>query len=333
MKHLTLSFLLLTVIALNSISAQPLFEGRLTYVQKTSGGMASESKFVEYYKGDNVVSDMPDIKSKIIYRDDSQELVSIQSMMGTPIVTRKTMEKSSDDTPLLFSDTLVPVNGYSCLRVEYEIETEMMQGKSTVWIDTSFKIPFNYGVFADLQYGLVVKSESELTMKGIRMRTSKELQDLRYGDVDMALFALPDEEKAIVITLDEEGNIVYRECDSLKINEMLTQKEGKYMEKISDEVFDKKVKKGHVLLDFGARWCGPCRLLEPRLENLARQHRKTVSFFKIDIDESPVTANRFGVKVVPTVVLLKDGMEVNRFEGGGLSESEIWKWIEENMRK
>ena len=132
MKHLTLIFLLLTVISLNSISAQTPFEGRLTYVQKTSGGMASESKFVEYYKGDNVVSDMPDIKSKIIYRDDSQELVSIQSMMGTPIVTRKTMEKSSDDTPLLFSDTLVPVNGYSCLRVEYEIETEMMQGKSTV---------------------------------------------------------------------------------------------------------------------------------------------------------------------------------------------------------
>ena len=154
----------------------------------------------------------------------------------------------------------------------------------------------------------------------------------RYGDVDMALFALPDEEKAIVITLDEEGNIVYRECDSLKINEMLTQKEGKYVEKISDEVFDKKVKKGYVLLDFGARWCGPCRLLEPRLENLARQHRKTVSFFKIDIDESPVTANRFGVKVVPTVVLLKDGVEVNRFEGGGLSESEIGKWIEENAR-
>ena len=66
MKHITVSFLLLTVIALNSISAQPTFEGRLTYVQKTSGGMASESKFVEYYKGDNVVSDMPDIKSKII---------------------------------------------------------------------------------------------------------------------------------------------------------------------------------------------------------------------------------------------------------------------------
>ncbi len=87
------------------------------------------------------------------------------------------------------------------------------------------------------------------------------------------------------------------------------------------------------LMDFGARWCGPCRLLEPRLENLARQHRKTVSFFKIDIDESPVTANRFGVKVVPTVVLLKDGVEVNRFEGGGLSESEIGRWIEENMRK
>ena len=93
MKRHTVSFLLLTVIAFSSISAQPTFEGRLTYVQKTAGGMASETKFVEYYKGNYVVSDMPDIKSKIIYRGDSQELVSIQSMMGTPIVTRKTMEK------------------------------------------------------------------------------------------------------------------------------------------------------------------------------------------------------------------------------------------------
>ena len=65
MKHLTLFFLLLTTLAFSSIFAQPSFEGRLTYVQKTSGGMASESKFVEYYKGDNVVSDMPDIKSKM----------------------------------------------------------------------------------------------------------------------------------------------------------------------------------------------------------------------------------------------------------------------------
>ena len=311
--------MLLTVIAVNSISSQSLFEGRLTYMQNTSGGMAAEMKFVEYYKGDCIVSDMPDIKSKIIYRGDSKELVSIQSMMGTPIVTRKTMEKGTDDTPLLFSDSLISINGYSCLRVEYELETEMMQGKSTVWIDTSFKIPFNYGVFADLQYGLVVKSESELTMKGLSMHTSKELQDMRYGDVDMALFALPDEEKAIVITQDEEGNIVYRECDSLKINEMLAPKEGKYVEKITDEVFDKKVKKGYVLLDFGARWCGPCRLIEPRLENLARQHRKTVAFYKIDIDDSPETADRFKVKIVPTIILLKDGVEIDRLVGGHLS--------------
>ena len=118
MKHLTLIFLLLTIISFSSISAQPSFEGRLTYVQKTSGGMASESKFVEYYKGDNVVSDMPDIKSKIIYRDDSQELVSIQSMMGTPIVTRKTMEKAPMTrlycflTPL-FPSTDTPVSGWN----------------------------------------------------------------------------------------------------------------------------------------------------------------------------------------------------------------------------
>ena len=72
MKHLTLSFLLLTVIALNSISAQPLFEGRLTYVQKTSGGMASESKFVEYYKGDYIVSDFVRVLHRNFLYNDRQ---------------------------------------------------------------------------------------------------------------------------------------------------------------------------------------------------------------------------------------------------------------------
>lgn len=332
MKQILLISLLLTAFAVNSIFPQSMFEGRLTYSQKMSGIMASETKFVEYYKGGNVACDIPDLKSKLIYKGDRQELVSIQTMMGTPVVTKKTMEKGSDTMPILFSDTIVRVNGYNCLRIEFEIEDEMMQGISIIWIDTSFRIPFNYGIYTNLEHGLVVKSKSELKMKGLTIQTSKELQDVHWGNVDPTVFALPDEENSIVIAQDEYGNIVYRECDSLKINEMLTPNNTKYVEMITDGVFEKKVRKGYALLDFGAKWCGPCRLLEPRIESVARQYRKKVAFFKMDIDESPHTAKRFGITTIPTIVLLNDGVEVSRFVGGSLAEEEIVKWLLSNMQ-
>lgn len=58
---------------------------------------------------------------------DRQELVSIQTMMGTPVVTKKSMEKGSDTMPILFSDTIVRINGYNCLLVEFENEDEMVR--------------------------------------------------------------------------------------------------------------------------------------------------------------------------------------------------------------
>lgn len=332
MKQILLTSMLSVAFAVNSIFPQSLFEGRLTYSQKMSGIMASETKFVEYYKGGNVACDIPELKTKLIYKGDRQELVSIQSMMATPVVTKKTMLKGSDDTPILFSDTIVRINGYNCLRIEFEIEDEMMQGVSVIWIDTSFRIPFNYGIYTNLEHGLVVKSKSELKMKGLTIQTSKELLDVHWGNVDPTVFALPDEENSIVIAQDEYGNIVYRECDSLKINEMLTPNNTKYVEMITDGVFEKKVRRGYALLDFGARWCGPCRLLEPRIASVARQYRKKVAFFKMDIDESPHTAKRFGITTVPTIVLLKDGVEVSRFVGGSLAEEEIVKWLLSNIQ-
>ena len=112
-----------------------------------------------------------------------------------------------------------------------------MQGVSVIWIDTSFRIPFNYGVYKNLEHGLVVKSQTEMEMKGLTLRTSKELQDVHWENVDPAVFAFPDEEKSIVVTQDDNGSIVYRDCDSLKINEMLTPDNTKYVEMINDGVF------------------------------------------------------------------------------------------------
>lgn len=87
-KKLQLSILLLTAFAVNSIFSQPLFEGKLTYLLKSNTGIASESLTYEYYKGNSYVQDTPNLKTNLIYMDDSHQLVSVQSMMGTPIVAK-----------------------------------------------------------------------------------------------------------------------------------------------------------------------------------------------------------------------------------------------------
>lgn len=70
-----------------------------------------------------------------------------------------------------------------------------------------------------------------------------------------------------------------------------------------------------VVLDFGATWCGPCKRLEPVLEELAGELTGKVAFGKVDIDHSPEVAQRFGIMAVPTVLFFKSGQVVHKFTG------------------
>jgi thioredoxin 1 len=70
-----------------------------------------------------------------------------------------------------------------------------------------------------------------------------------------------------------------------------------------------------VVLDFGATWCGPCKKLEPILEEMSGGYAGKLRFYKVDVGEAPGTAQKFGVMGVPTVVFLKDGKPVHRFSG------------------
>jgi thioredoxin 1 len=69
------------------------------------------------------------------------------------------------------------------------------------------------------------------------------------------------------------------------------------------------------LLDFGATWCGPCKALEPAIVELAAEFGDRIAISKLDVDEAPQTAQRFGIMAVPTVILMKKGQEVHRFSG------------------
>jgi thioredoxin 1 len=85
---------------------------------------------------------------------------------------------------------------------------------------------------------------------------------------------------------------------------------------VSDSNFDDVVTKHSlVLIDFWADWCGPCRALAPTVEELAGQYAGKIVVGKLNVDESPATAKRFQVYSIPTVVMLKNGKEVDRIVG------------------
>lgn len=82
-----------------------------------------------------------------------------------------------------------------------------------------------------------------------------------------------------------------------------------------------------VLVDLWAPWCGPCRAVSPVLERLARELAGRVKLVKVNVDETPSLARRFGVKGIPTLLMMKRGEVVSRQVGAG-SEQALRDWLE-----
>jgi len=84
---------------------------------------------------------------------------------------------------------------------------------------------------------------------------------------------------------------------------------------LTEDTFDQGISNGLTLVDFWAEWCAPCKALSPAIEQLAEEFPGKLTVAKVDIDSNPNIPGKFGIRGIPTVILFKDGKQVDIFVG------------------
>ena len=86
---------------------------------------------------------------------------------------------------------------------------------------------------------------------------------------------------------------------------------------VTDEDFDQEVLEADtvVLVDFWAEWCGPCKMVAPVLDDLSQEYDGKIKFTKLDVDENPQVAMKYGIRSIPTLLVFKDGSPVDQVVG------------------
>ena len=99
----------------------------------------------------------------------------------------------------------------------------------------------------------------------------------------------------------------------------------------NDQTFEKDISTNDlpVVVDFGAEWCGPCKVLDPILEEIAVENKDKVKIYKMNIDENPMTPQKYGIRGIPTMLLFSGG-ELKATKVGATTKSNIVSWIKEN---
>ena len=100
--------------------------------------------------------------------------------------------------------------------------------------------------------------------------------------------------------------------------------------KITDENFEQAVLQAElpVLVDFWAEWCGPCKQIAPALEQISEELSGLVTVAKLNIEDSPTTPSRYGVRGIPTMMLFRDG-QMASMKVGAMPKQKILEWLQE----
>nr|WP_113866070.1 thioredoxin TrxA [Brenneria salicis]NMN90140.1 thioredoxin [Brenneria salicis ATCC 15712 = DSM 30166]RBP63240.1 thioredoxin [Brenneria salicis ATCC 15712 = DSM 30166]RLM30866.1 thioredoxin [Brenneria salicis ATCC 15712 = DSM 30166] len=101
---------------------------------------------------------------------------------------------------------------------------------------------------------------------------------------------------------------------------------------LTDGSFDTQVldAEGVTLVDFWAEWCGPCKMIAPILDEIAEEFAGKLTVAKLNIDENPATAPKFGIRGIPTLLLFKNG-EVAATKVGALSKGQLKEFLTANL--
>lgn len=101
---------------------------------------------------------------------------------------------------------------------------------------------------------------------------------------------------------------------------------------VNDETWESEVLQSSVpvLVDYFAEWCGPCKMIAPILDEIAAKYVDKVKICKLDIDESRSTTTKYGVRGVPTLMIIRDG-QVEATKVGALSKSQLEAFIDSNI--
>lgn len=84
---------------------------------------------------------------------------------------------------------------------------------------------------------------------------------------------------------------------------------------LNEDTFEQGISSGLTLVDFWAEWCGPCKALAPTIDQIAEDYQEKVTVAKVDIDANPNIPGKFGIRGIPTVILFKDGEQLDIMVG------------------
>lgn len=104
------------------------------------------------------------------------------------------------------------------------------------------------------------------------------------------------------------------------------------MQDVTDSDFDDVVLRSQrpVVVDFWAPWCGPCRMMAPVLDRAAAERATLLRVAKVNTDEQPQLAARFGIRSIPTLILFREGREVAR-QAGAVDAGSLSRWLDRSL--